>query len=197
MASEREDLCDALRVAGVRGVEDFGRFVNNTDHFRSSRFDDEAAAPILLARLSTLTDGAVVAAVARHLRHVEIPADRFDALVDAFGRWATDDSDNDAGWAMGDTLAHAARPENATIMCELARRKAYGRSRQMIVYALWRWRKFDGVAPTLRDLVGDPDVSLHTMSSLARSFHRPRCSPCWNRYRTTPIRQCGNRRNVG
>jgi hypothetical protein len=166
VASERETLCDALRAAGVRGVDDFGRFVNNTDYFPASSFDDEAAAPVLLARLPTITDGAVVAAVARHLRHVKISADGFDVLLDAFGRWAADD--DDAGWALGDTLAHAARPENAGTMCELARRQAYGHSRQMIVHAIWRWRKFDGVEPTLRDLVADPDVSLHAMSALAR-----------------------------
>ncbi len=38
----------------------------------------------------------------------------------------------------------------------------------MIVHALWRWRKFDGVESTLRGLVADPDVSLQAMSALAR-----------------------------
>jgi HEAT repeat protein len=166
VASERENLCDALRVAGVRGVEDFGRFVNNTDYFRASSFDDERAAPVLLARLRTLADDAVVAAVARHLRHVRIPADAFDSLVGAFDHWAP--KDTDAGWALGDTLAHAARPKNAATMCELAQRKACGHSRQMIVDALWRWRKLECVEPTLRSLVTDPDVSLHAMSALAR-----------------------------
>ena len=166
MVSERDALCDALRAGGVRGVDDFGRFINNTSYFRASDFDDEAAAPVLLARLSSMTDGSVVAAAARHLRHVRIPADAFETLVDAFDDWATEGGD--AGWALGDTLAHAARAENAATMCELAQRQAYGRSRQMIVDALWRWRSSDGVEPTLRGLVADPNVSLHAMSALAR-----------------------------
>jgi len=163
--SEQEVLCDALRAAGVKGVDDFGYFANSA-HFRASEFDAVGAAPILLARLPSLTEALVVSAAARHLRHVRIPADAFGTLVDAFRHWATQDFD--AGWALGDALSHAARPENVTTMCALAQDRTYGRSRQMIVGALWRWRKSDEIGGTLRHLTADPDVSLHAMSALAR-----------------------------
>ena len=165
MASDRESLCDALRAAGVRGVDDFGRFVN-TKYFRASEFDDAAAAPVLLAELPSVSDGSVVAAIARHLRRVRLSPRDFDRLLVAFERWATENFD--AGWTLGDALAHAARPDHVATMCQLAQRQEYGRSRQMIVFALWRWRRSELVEPTLRGLLADPDVAMHAMSALNR-----------------------------
>ena len=163
---EAEEIRSVLRDAGVRGADDFGYFVNSS-HLRASEFDAATAAPVLLARLPTLTQGSVVAAAARHLRHARIPHDEFASLVDVFRGWAA--RDFDAGWALGDALAHAARSDDGATMCDLAQNPAYGRSRQMIVHALWRWRKsFADVEETLRRLVSDPDVSLQAMSALAR-----------------------------
>jgi hypothetical protein len=39
---ELQRVRDALTDAGVTGVEDFGRFLNNTASFRPSRFDERA-----------------------------------------------------------------------------------------------------------------------------------------------------------
>src|SRR5262249_31950643 len=116
--------------------------------------------------LPSLADGAVVAAAARHLRHVRMPRGAFNTLVDAFEHWAPEGSD--AGWALGDAVAHAARPEHAEVLRELAQHKTYGHSLQMIRHALWRWRKIDRIEPPLRGLVTDPDVSLHAISALTR-----------------------------
>jgi HEAT repeat protein len=164
--AEKDALCNALQAAGVRGVHDFGRFVNNTADFRESDFDDAAAAPVLLAQLPRLTQPQLVAATVRHLRHVDRRALDFETLVGAFRSWAA--RDLDAGWALADAVAYAAGSKHAETMCGLAKDRSYGRSRQMIVHALWRWRKSDDVEPTLRDLVTDPDVALHAMVALAR-----------------------------
>jgi len=45
---------NALRAAAVPGVDEFGRFVNNTKYFEPSGFDDVAAAPVLVALLPAL-----------------------------------------------------------------------------------------------------------------------------------------------
>jgi hypothetical protein len=46
----------------------------------------------------------------------------------------------------------------------------YGSARQMIVDALWRFRKSSQVLPTLASLITDPAVALHAMSALRRSI---------------------------
>jgi hypothetical protein len=58
----------SLTAAGVRGSEEVGRFVNNTDYFPASRFDESAAMPVLLQALPGITDPRLVSAVAGHLR---------------------------------------------------------------------------------------------------------------------------------
>jgi hypothetical protein len=166
VVAERERVCEALRSAGVAGVDDFGRFVNNTNYFAPSRFDDDAATPILLRFLLDLTDAKVVATVARHLQHGRIGPRGFDVVLDAFRRWATDSSE--AGWVLGHTLTRAADETKGELMIDLASDSRYGRSRQMIVYALWRWRATAPVEPALRVLIRDPDVSLQAISALGR-----------------------------
>jgi hypothetical protein len=159
-------VCDALRSAGVAGVDDFGRFVNNTKYFAPSRFDDRAAMPVLLGLLPDLTDGNVVSPVARHLKHGDIRPQGFAVVFDAFRRWGADSPD--AGWVLGDTLARAADKTKGAVMVDLATDARYGRSRQMIVFALWRWHATAPAEAALRVLVRDRDLSLQAMSALGR-----------------------------
>jgi hypothetical protein len=159
-------VCDALRSAGVTGVDDFGRFVNDTTYFAPSRFDADAATPVLVRLLPDLTDAKVVATVARHLQDGRIRPGGFDVVLDAFRRWGTRSSE--AGWVLGDSLTRAADETKGEVMVDLASDSRYGPSRQMIVYALWRWRSTAPVEAALRRLIHDPDVSVQAMSALGR-----------------------------
>jgi hypothetical protein len=64
---------DSPAAAGVNGVEDLGRFVNDVTYLRPSMFDERAAMPVLLELLPTLTDPTLVRAVAAHLRRGRDP----------------------------------------------------------------------------------------------------------------------------
>lgn len=153
-----------LRAAGVTGVEDFGRFVSNVAVLRPSAFDERAAMPTLLAALPSLSDPKVVAAVAGHLRRPWARPAAFTALLEAFVKWA--DLDHTAAWHLGDALGNAARPADVDVLVRLCATARYGMSRQMIVYALRRFKKSDAVPPTLRALLSDPSVGLHASSTL-------------------------------
>ena len=157
----------ALRDHGVAGAADLGRFVNDGRYFRPSELDERAAMPVLVALLPTLSDARVVCAVASHLRRPWARPAAFPALLDAFRRWAVLD-DPAAAWALGDSLANAARSEDLRVLLDVADNRGYGRARQMVVHALWRFRSSAAVAPALVLLLDDPDVALHAMSALRR-----------------------------
>jgi hypothetical protein len=124
--------------------------------------------PILLELLPTLNDRRLVAAVAAHLRRPWARPGAFVPLVDAFRRWAP--KDLDAGWQLGNALASAARGEDLPVLLSLVSDVRYGTARQMVVDALWRFRKSPLVVPTLVSLITDPAVALHAMSALRRSI---------------------------
>lgn len=157
-----------LHSRGVAGAEDFGRFVNDTRCLERSTFDDRAALPVLLDVLPTLDDPKAVAAAARHVRCRWLRGDAFDVLRDTYLRWAHRSPSSDAAWALGDALAKATDATRAPELVELATNPELGASRQQIAGSLWRFRKTLDVAPSLRALVHDPDVSLVAVSALGR-----------------------------
>jgi hypothetical protein len=159
---------DSLAAAGVNGVEDLGRFVNDVTHLRPSMFDERAAMPVLLELLPTLTDPTLVRAVAAHLRRPWARPAAFGPLVDAFRRWAP--SSAGAGWQLGDALASAAGLDDLPVLLGLVSDTQYGTARQMIVDSLWRFRKSPLVEAALVSLITDPAVALHAMSALRRSI---------------------------
>lgn len=165
--SEFERTKDVLRAHGVAGSEDFGTFVNDTRYFAPSRFDGKAAIPVLMGLLPTLGDERVVATVARHLDQPSARPEAYGALLQAFQRWAAVAPDSDAGWALGKALATASTASNLPQLLVLAADPQYGRSRQMIVFALYRF-KTDDTAAVLKRLIRDPEVALHAMSALRR-----------------------------
>jgi len=160
-----------LDEAGIAGVVDFAKFVNNTTYFEASRFDEVAAAPMLVALLPELSDPRVVAAIGRHLQNKRAGKQHYDAILRAFRRWATHASET--GWVLGDTLARMADKLKAADFVEIAQRKEFGSSRAFIVDALWRFKADTDVEPLLRDLVSDRDVSLFAMSALQRVIGGP------------------------
>lgn len=185
---EFDRVKSVLEEQGVEDSADFGYFVNRPDLFRPSKLDERAAMPVLLDLLPTLTDGKAVAAAARYLRRPWAKPTAFIALVEAFRRWAPS-SDTDAGWALGDAVVSAARPADTETLLSLVTDRAYGTARQMIVYALWRFRKDPRVADVLGELAEDPDVSLHAMSALRRTVGNDAALPLLHRLsQTSPDR---------
>jgi hypothetical protein len=168
VADEWQLARDSLAAAGVNGVEDLGRFVNDVTYLQPSMFDERAAMPILLELLPALRDTTLVGAVAAHLRRPWARPAAFGVLVDAFRRWAP--LSGGVGWQLGDALANAARLDDLPVLLDLVSDTQYGAARQMIVGSLWRFRKSALVEPALVSLITDPAVALHAMSALRRSI---------------------------
>jgi len=175
----RADLVDA----GVAGTEDLGRFVANTQYIRASIFDERAAMPVLLRVLPTLREPNLVIAVAGHLHRPWARARAFEALLKAFRVWAP--KDPSVGWALGDALAMSADNQHLAILLDLAERREYGSSRQMVVNSLWRYRKDGRVSQLLLILIEDPDVSLQAMSALRRTLGNDAALPHLRQIRDT------------
>lgn len=73
------------------------------------------------------------------------------------------------GWAIGDALISAATADDADVVLDLAVERTYGRSRQMIVFSLWRFKRNVRTLGVLLGLIEDPDVCSHAMSALRRT----------------------------
>lgn len=155
-----------LAGAGVDGVQDLGRFVSSPEFFGSSAFDEKAAMPVLMEQLPNLTDAKLVSAVAGHLRRPWARPAAFDALRDAFESWAQ--RDPGTGWHLGDALGTTATAAHLETVLRLSRDTQYGMARQMVVYALGRFKHAPEVPQALVDLIEDPGVSLHAMQALRR-----------------------------
>jgi hypothetical protein len=168
MSEERLRVIDALNHAGVDGARDFGRFVSNTEHFAPCALDERAAMPVLLGLLPSLSEPGLVAAVAGHLRRPWARPAAFDVLLVAFRRFGIDHQTG-AGWHLADALVNAADATQLDRLLELAKDQRYGKSRQMLVDALWRFRSDSRVEPVLAGLCGDPTIALHAMSAYRRT----------------------------
>ena len=162
-ADERARLKEALRHHGVAGVEDFGRFVNNTEHFAPSEFDERAAMPVLLDALPGLTDIKVVDSVAGHLGRTWARPAAFWPLHKAFLQWSHPTELR--AWVIGDSLATVSTIDHIEPVLALVVDEHHGRNREMLVYGLYRFKSDPRVEPALRTLISDPDVSLHAGSA--------------------------------
>jgi hypothetical protein len=158
-------LRDQLNRAGIDPT-DLGRFVNNTEYFRQSTFDERSAMPVLLNAMPQLSDPRAIRAVAGHLRRAWARPAAFDVLLEMFRKWAP--KDQGVGWSVGDALATAAAEQHLNQLLDLAQNTDYGVARAMIVDSLWRYRKDARVRPALEKLAEDRDVCLAAMSALRR-----------------------------
>lgn len=165
-ADEWETLRADLERARVAGVAELGRFVSNVEFFGASEFDEKAAMPVLLDALPRLSDARLVTAVAGHLRRPWARPHAFDALLDAFRRWAPVDSTT--GWHLGDALGSAATERRVDDLLEVCQDTEFGTARQMPVAALGRFKRVPSVGPALLELIHDSDVGPHAMSALRR-----------------------------
>ena len=181
MANDWDRLRSALIEAHVSGTEDVGRFVGRTQYFRPSRFDERRAMPILLRLLPTLTDRNAVTAVAGHLRRPWARPIAFPGLLEAFKAWAS--KDELVCWELGDALAATAEKEHVEILIDLVQQREYGKSRAMLVYSLWRFRKSGLVDQTLLRLIEDPDVAAEAMTALRRTLGNDAALPHLRRIR--------------
>lgn len=167
MAEDRVLVITALEQAGVRGLEEYGRFVNNTKYFAPSSFDEDAAYPVLLRLFPNLTDHQELETVARYLGHSRVEDAAFSFLHNAFIKFAP--FDQSLGWVLGDSLAQRGKAADLDQILDLCLDPAYGRARQMVVYSIWRYKSDDRVRLALERLVNDPDVSLQATSALRRA----------------------------
>lgn len=167
VTTDTESIRQALEDAGVTGSHDFGRFVNDIDHFAPSTFDERAAMPVLISLLPVLSDVASVNATARHLGRPWARPAAFDPLYHAFLYWAP--QNENLGWTIGDSLITTSTIKNLGTLLALSLDSQFGRSRQMIVNSLWRFKKDSRVADALITLIEDRDVSLQAMSALRRA----------------------------
>ncbi len=175
VADDFNRIREALERGGVNGIDDFGRFVNDSTYLEASRFDERSAFPILLGLFPTLTDPKAVEATARYLgRPIGRPAS-FKELLAAFRRWGP--AGTSVGWVLGDSLASTATEDELPVMLELAQDRSFGVSRQMIVYSLWRYKKDKRVSTVLVPLMRDPDVCLQAMSALRRTVGNDNAIP--------------------
>jgi hypothetical protein len=164
---EIEHLRSTLADAGVAGAGDFGRFVNDTSRFPPFAFDARVAMPVLVRMLPSLADPRAVAAVAAHLA-ASWSRPALPALITAFRQWAPE-YPLGAGWQLGNTIAAAADNSHAVDMLALAADPKFRAARQMILYALWRFRRQPGICAALPGLCHDPDVAPHAMSAPRRA----------------------------
>lgn len=168
MDSDRARIMSELTDAGVSGLEDFGRFVNDSRYLDRSRFDEIAAYPLLLRIYPSITEPKTLEIVARYIGHQRADDSAFVLLHDSFIRYAK--FDQNLGWTLGDSLAKRGTRADLDQMLEICLDSSHGMARQMIVHSIWRYRSDRRVEVALKDLVKDPDVSLHAMSALRRTI---------------------------
>lgn len=162
-----------LEVAGVSG-EDFGCFgAGYPGVIAPSRFDYASALPVLLSALPKVVDPAVKEAVVRSLTHRGAKPSAAKPMIGEFKR-ATDFS---LGWAIGNALDTVSDESVQDELIELALDRRYGRSRQMIVTRLGRFRRSDRMVAVLAGLTRDDDVALHGMSALQQMIGADEAEP--------------------
>jgi HEAT repeat protein len=132
-----------------------------------TRFDYEAAAPILVRWLTRVRDPVEKEVLARSLTGVKTARSEAARAIVAEFRNADMDAEAEK-WAYGNALATLADDEIADELLELVRDRRHGDSRQMLCDALKRTK--DPRAPdALIELIDDDDVAGHAISAL-RSY---------------------------
>ena len=73
------------------------------------------------------------------------------------------------GWTIGDALVTVATVRDVEVVLDLVTNRNYGKSRQMIVHSMWRFKRDSRTVGVLLNLIEEPDVSPHAMSALRRT----------------------------
>ena len=159
---EAEPLLAALEAAGIDPV-DFGQF----GAAAFSTFDFDRAAPVIVDWLPRVGDPRVKEAMVRSLagqRSAQGEGTR--RLIAEFRRPEYVD-EAALRWAIGNTLATLAAPDDADAIIEILQDRTAGMARQMLCDALARTRDPRRVA-VLTDLIADDTVAGHAISALRR-----------------------------
>lgn len=176
-------LRSILSTAGVSGVHHLSMFTAGTF---VSEFDQEAAAPILLEVLPSLTEPWMVGAVVRHLGDHRADPERFAVLLLTYRQWLPVEP-----WLcdrIGGALIVAAVPaehQHITDVLGLVADSSVRRARLSIVDGLWRLRKDERVVPVLVELCGDDDVCATAMPALRRAIGNDEARPILAHLRDT------------
>ena len=182
MREVHEHLVDRMRAEQARApksaqwrqleaeLEASGIDTTNLGIFSSvvpTRFDYEAAAPILVRWLPRVHDPVEKEVLARSLTGVKTGRSEAARAIVAEFRNAELDAEAEK-WAYGNALATLADDQIADDLLELVRDRRHGRARQMLCDALKRTK--DPRAPdVLIELIDDDDVAGHAISAL-RSY---------------------------
>jgi hypothetical protein len=172
---EWQELESELETHGI-DTTDLGIFSSVVP----TRFDYDAAAPILVRWLPRVRDPVEKEVIARSLTGSKTAGtDAGRALVVEFRRASM--SDETTKWAYANALATLAVPEIADDLLELIRDAHHGRARQMLCDAVKRTK--DPRAPnTLIELIDDDDVAGHAIYAL-RSYGSKSSLPLLRRAR--------------
>ncbi|HZC31593.1 MAG TPA: hypothetical protein VE261_08740 [Gaiellaceae bacterium] len=161
---EWEAVGAALREAGIDPT-DLARFVNDPHPelpgFEPSTFDSLRAYPVLMAWLPRVQAPAVVETLASRIRESGKRSDSARALIAKYRERP--------GWSLGDAVARTMTPAEHEDVVDLCADRSAGRTRQMLVYSLWRI-KTPRARELIRELLGDPAVCGHAMYSARRAF---------------------------
>ena len=146
----------ALQQAGLTATD-------VDDLWRSGTPPHPEAVPVLVQMLPRVTDQHLKQAIVRALTMKEAKGFAAEALVEEFLRG------NDPGlkWALGNALSIVADDRVFDKVAEMARDKAHGRSRQMMVVALGNMKNPQAVQ-LLIELLRDSEVAGHAIIALGK-----------------------------
>ena len=176
-------LRSVLSAAGVTGADHLAMFTAGSF---VSDFDQQAATPILLEALPSLSKPWMVGAVLRHMGSSRADPGRFAILVPTYRQWLPVDlrlCDQ-----IGAALIVSAVPtdrQHVTDVLDLVTDSSVRRAQQSIVAELWRLRHDDRVVPVLVEMCADDDICTAAMPALRRAIGNDQAQPILARLRDT------------
>jgi hypothetical protein len=151
-----------------------GYDVGSLAELRHSGVRYRKSVPIMTAALSEITEQKTLMELVRALSVPWAKPDATGPLVDLFRR-AEDSTGLGLRWAIGNALDVTWDDARFDDLVELARDRAYGRAREMVVLGLGRSKRPEA-GDILIGLLDDPDVNGHAVKALAK-LKVPRARP--------------------
>lgn len=151
----KEQLLQEIRAKGVE--------ISSIDELMKIGAKDRDLVPILLNHLSQISDESDKEFIVRCLG-VKGFAEVSKPLLYEFNN-----SDNLLyKWAIGNTLDIISDKGILPELLEIVQNKKHGRSRQMIIYGLGKYKKETQIKPILVSLLQDKDVAGHAIHALSQ-----------------------------
>jgi hypothetical protein len=143
-----------------------GYGVGSLAELRHSGVRYRKAVPIMVAALSVTTEAKTLMELVRALSVPWAKPDATSSLVGLFRR-VEDSTGLGLRWAVGNALDVTWDDARFDDLVELARDRAYGRAREMVVLGLSRSKRPEA-GDILIELLDDPDVNGHAVKALAK-----------------------------